>query len=658
MIGSLRARVASLVLAAAFLALVPSARAGWQAPHDILGKPLDTGSFLYPPCDQTTCPAPTGVNGIFRMVGPRSGVGVISLPVLEVFNPDRSSAPAGAVPAVGNAYRYGVDFQLYGVSLAGGSWSVTPLGGGPITDDWSEPGADIAPDGNGGAMVVYQAGVGKDVGASVWARKVTGGVWGPATQLTGPLPLRSFSAAPRVAVLPNGGAIAVYTEPNGGQWAMTFSRFWNGSVWQPQSLVETGPVWPDSHTLASASDGTTVLAYGAEPLQGTAGTLGVRTGGAAGFDLRIDGETRPDWMGQMRAVAGPGGTGLVVDTGDDSGLHAQSLAGGVLAAPVTVAPGYQASDDFFSLSGTPQSATLVWVQGGWPSGNSAFIPSQRHIFAATLGPSGWSAPQDIGGGLANPAPYSEDLTNDVAAGGGIALFAAGALSEDLTVNEQRVYAASLGTGGWSAPQAIDNGPGGTVHVVAADAEAGGTGAALFTQLDSSGNVRLYGVEDLPNPGFTRPPMFGRVLCTDATSVVAGCVTAQLDPVHATLATPKIEPDTSVALSGSVKLAARPRSVASAARTTKATAQIALERTTKHSCSWWSVPRRRFVTGSCGKPRFTTVKVSGSHWKLRIGRLGTGAVTVWARAASGTRVQQVFKLKSNKRAITVTRRKRA
>ena len=116
------------------------------------------------------------------------------------------------------------------------------------------------------------------------------------------------------------------------------------------------------------------------------------------------------------------------------------------------------------------------------------------------------------------------------------------VGEGIEDNQQRVYATQLTSGGWTTPELIDNGPGGTVHVVGSDLESGGTGAALFTQLGADGNIRLYGVENIPGPGFTRPPIFGHALCTDASSLVAGCATARSDPISATLAPPKIEAD--------------------------------------------------------------------------------------------------------------------
>jgi hypothetical protein len=365
-------------------------------------------------------------------------------------------------------------------------------------------------------------------------------------------------------------------------------------------------------------------------------------------------------MGQTRTVAGSGGSALVVSTGFDGGLHAQGLTGGAFGAPANVAPGYQPGDGYFALWGTPQSAELVWAQGGFPEDNSPIDPSKRRIYSAALGVGGRGAPQAIDGGLSSPAPVSLDLTADIAAGGGQVVFTAGKLTvgEGVEDNEQRVYATQVTSGGWRTPELIDNGSGGTVHVVASDLEPGGTGAALFTQLGADGNIRLYGVENIPGPGFARPRIFGHALCTDASSLVAGCVTARLDPVSATLAPPKIEPDTSSILSGLVKTAKTPSGTAVAARKTARKAEIAIQRTSGKRCSWWSPPRRRFVRRSCYKPLFFAVKVTGSRWKLHTGRLGKGAATVWVRAVSGRRVQQVFRNGKNKRAVRIKRTRRS
>ena len=427
----------------------------------------------------------------------------------------------------------------------------------------------------------------------------------------------------------------------------------------PQEFAELDPVWPDSLSAASGPDGSTTLAYALVlPSSGSSqpGQLGGRAvGGGSGFGPRVAGELRPI-MGQTRTVAGSGGSALVVSTGFDGGLHAQALTGGVFGAPANVAPGYQPGDGYFALWGAPQSAELVWAQGGFPEDNSSIDPSKRRIYSAALGAGGWGAPQAIDGGLSSPAPLSLDLTADIAAGGGQVVFTAGKLTvgEGIEDNQQRVYATQLTSGDWATPELIDNGPGGTVHVVASDLESGGTGAALFTQLAADGNIRLYGVENILAPGFTRPPIFGNALCTDASSLVAGCVTARLDPVSATLAPPKVEPDTSTILSGLVKTARTPSGTADAARKTARKAEIAIQRTAGNRCSWWSPPRHRFVRRSCYKPLFFAVKVTDSRWKVQTGRLGNGATTVWVRAVSGKRFQQVFRNGANKRVVRIKR----
>ena len=669
--ASSRVRFLALVLAlatfvVALLAGAGRAQAAWQMPRDVLGKPLDTGAFLYE-CSQPPCGTESGVNGIFRMVGPRAGVGLITIPTPVVVDANRNPAPAGARPSESNDYRYVDSRPLYGVSLSGGRWSVTPFGDSPLPDSWDLPSADIAPDGHGGAMVVYQSNpeAGTE-GSSVWARQFTGGAWQPPTRLAGPFPTGTgkFSHAPRVVVLPGGGAIAFYSDWIFAQSSTTVARRWSPrGGWAPQEFAEFDPVWPDSLSAATGPDGTTTLAFALVlPSSGSSqpGQLGARAvGGGSGVGARVAGELRPI-MGQTRTVAGSGASALVVSTGFDGGLHAQALNGGAFAAPVNVAPGYQPGDGYFALWGNPGSAELVWAQGGFPEDNSAIDPSKRRIYSAALGAGGWGAPQEIDGGLPSPAPVSLDLTADIAAGGGQVVFTAGKLTvgEGIEDNEQRVYATQFTYGVSTTPELIDNGPGGTVHVVGSDREPGGTGAALFTQLGADGNIRLYGVENILGPGFKRPRVFGQALCTDAGSVVAGCATARLDPVSATLAPPTIEPDTSAILRGVVRTARTPAGAAGAARKAARKAEIAIQRTSGKRCSWWSPPRRRFVRRSCHSPLFFAVKVTGSRWKLHTSRLGKGAATVWVRAVSGKRVQQVFRNGTNKRAVQIKRKLRA
>ena len=119
------------------------AQAAWQKPQDVLGKPLDTGAFLYE-CEQPPCGTESGVSGIFRMVGPRAGVGLIAMPTPVVVDADGNPAPAGARPSESNDYQYVDSKPLYGVSLSGGRWSLTPFGGSPWSDSWDLPSADIA----------------------------------------------------------------------------------------------------------------------------------------------------------------------------------------------------------------------------------------------------------------------------------------------------------------------------------------------------------------------------------------------------------------------------------------------------------------------------------------------------------------------------------
>lgn len=256
-------------------------------------------------------------------------------------------APRGVVPSATNGYRYAEDSLLYGIALTHGAWTVTALGGGPINDSWSEPGADIAPDGHGGAMVVYQAGVSRTIGASVWARRFSGGSWGPPTQLLGQLAPGRFSDAPRVAMLPNGDAVAVYSK-YAVQWSWTYARVWDGNVWGPEQLVQTDPVWPDTYSLAAAGDGTVRLTYALEPLRTSdSGTLVTRLFDGSTFGPAVDGVTLPGYMGQTRTLAGAGSAALLTGY-DDGGVHAQSLTGGVFSSAVNVGP-FIGDDQFYAL---------------------------------------------------------------------------------------------------------------------------------------------------------------------------------------------------------------------------------------------------------------------------------------------------------------------
>ena len=106
----------------------------------------------------------------------------------------------------------------------------------------------------------------------------------------------------------------------------------------------------------------------------------------------------------------------------------------------------------------------------------------------------------------------------------------------------------------------------------------------------------------------------------------------------------------------VKTARTPAGTADAARKTARKAEIAIQRTAGKRCSLVvTASRRRFVRRSCYKPLFLSVKVTGSRWKVQTGRLGNGATTVWVRAVSGKRFQQVFRNRTNKRVVRIKRK---
>ena len=141
----------------------------------------------------------------------------------------------------------------------------------------------------------------------------------------------------------------------------------------------------------------------------------------------------------------------------------------------------------------------------------------------------------VDGGLPALAQQSVTGPDDVAAGGGAVIFAAGAPSPDGLRGADRVYAVDVSGATPTVPVPIDNGPGGWVHAIAVDRWADGNAAAIFTQLGPDGNVRLYGVENRVAPAVSRRPVFGQEKCLDAYSQVAGCATTALDPVRAIVA---------------------------------------------------------------------------------------------------------------------------
>ncbi len=676
-----------LVVGCVALCVVASgARAAWQKPVALLPIPLEAGSTVQP-CtpSKDVCAVASGVNGSFRMTGPGTGVGLLAIPTAGAAAQDRGTTGVGIA----------VDTLLYGVSLNEGAWVLTPFGGEPVA--WEESSgadvvdsSDIAPDRHGGAFGVYQlTPTGSSAGPSVWARRYAGGAWQDPVQLEGPLSedVQLVSTVPRVTVLTDGDAVAVYQRLlRGAAWPMTFARAWDAGSWGPEQTVETEALAPQSLSLASTPDGSAIVAYALEQVDASGNVssqLAMEQFNGASFGARIDGF----WRGltwNTQTLAGVGGTALTVSSGYDAGLWAQTLPGGTIqgafAPAVAVAPGVGDGDEFFSLTGTVQSAELVWDQGGWRYGD--LNPALRRVELASDSAGVWSAPQEIEGGLASPAPQSADGPDDIAGGNGVVVFTAGPLTigDGYMINNQDVYAVSLSASGAAAPVAIDNGPGGIVHVVGADADAAsGSAAALFTQLGPDGNIRLYGVADVPSAAAQlRPLHFGQALCTDAANMPVGCITSGLDPVAATLAPPTVLSDTSTVLGGTVRLTALTaptpaadarvrmgvgRDVSATAGISEAghlaaaprTVQIALERQSGSPCSWWSARRSRFVPGGCHAPAFFTVTAKNGRWRLHTARLGAGAVVIWVRGITGSRAQHVFRLGANKRTLRIAKR---
>ena len=256
----------------------------------------------------------------------------------------------------------------------------------------------------------------------------------------------------------------------------------------------------------------------------------------------------PAGRGLPRAVGGPGGRALVlVERGNDGDLWtnlASTAFDGSAFGPVETLSTTRGPSDFAVLHGTSDAATLLYVEGGWRRGTGPLDlnilqldPLKRRLIMRRWAGGAWSAPAPVDGGLPAPAQQSVTGPDDVAAGGGAVIFAAGRPSPDGLRGTDRVYAVDVSGATPSAPVPIDNGPGGWVHAIAVDRWTDGNSAAIFTQLGPDGNVRLYGVENrvTPAPGFARRPVFGQEKCVDAYSQLAGCATATLDPVRAAVA---------------------------------------------------------------------------------------------------------------------------
>jgi hypothetical protein len=635
------------------------------------------------------------------MTGPRTAVGAVTIP--EVWVRDtRANAwvSDGRLPGRGedselddNGLEYTVRERIHGVSLRDGRWMLTALDafanqGAP----WEDLDFDLRTDAAGNALLVYRRltdlGGGRSE-AQVLAREylAAAGAWGAPVRLDAPsVGITDGGQAPQLALAPNGDA-AVYFEdwvcPDGAAYCQATANWLRrrvGGAWQPAQVVNQDARSPSDMAAAVGADGTASVFW--RPFQSGDANAGldlaaraVRTDGTLGPVVRS-----PAASGFPRAVGGPGGSALVttqrVNAGADRRytLAATRFDGGAFG-PVTELSTTRYTGDFQALEGTSEAASVLYVEGGWRLGtgplDSGFLlldPLKRRLMMRRWAGDAWSAPIPVDGGLPAPAQQSVVGPDDVAAGGGVVIFAAGRPSPDGLRGADRVYAVDASGPAPSAPVAIDNGPGGWVHAVAVDRSADGGAAALFTQLGPDGNVRLYGVENVAaSAPVSRRPAFGVERCTDAASQIAGCASAALEPVRALPAAPVAARDGALVVRGAavqvlsapaVVRSATARGHAAATRTRRlktGTVSVAVQQTTaRRGCRWWNASRRRFAAGSCREPRFTSVKVRDGRFTLRLRGLPAGRVTVLTRAARGKLRQQVLRLGESRRVVTVRR----
>ena len=677
---SVRVRRAAVVLALAALATAAApALATWEKPVVVREQPLETASFLYSCTSEAgqVCPPIDHVMGRFRMTGPRTGVGVVTLPELYVRDSEGAAAPPGAVPSDDNEFIYDVAERLYGVTLRDGRWTLESLDAFGSLETDGAPALDV--DAAGTATLVYYKHVEGERESRILVRDNVGGVWSAPTRLDGPSVGEDSGGALRLAVAPNGDASVFFTDwvcPDGAAYCQTVPDWTvqrRAGTWLPGRAVLQEARPPGVTDTALAADGSAWFVWsrfvpGSNPDQLQLELVGRSlAGGALGTPVAGP-------AGSMRAlhtVPGTPGSALVVYDRFATPNRALDAAtfDGTQWSPVTGLSTTRGGDDFFHLEGTAGDADLFYVEGGWPpvanlrTGDGDLDPDGRRIQWRHHGPAGWTPAQPVDGGLAAPAPPSALGPDDVAAGGGTVAFAAGALSAAGGRDQDRVYATTLAPGGPGPTVPIDNGTGGWTHTIAVDRWAGGSGAALFTQLGADGNVRLYGVEDLQaTPPLRRAP-FGRLLCTDERSQLAGCVTEKLDVVRAEATPPKVQRDGALLVSGRAleRVGAATGGGARAAASARMRAlksgsvRVAVQRRLRRGrCAWWNASKRRFLQRSCSRPLFAKTRVRKGRFALRLPKLGrqNGSVTVWTRATTTRRKQQLFRLGKSKRTVTV------
>lgn len=682
------------MLTALVAAGAPVAHAAWQKPVAIRAEPLSVAWFLND-CSEAGCPPSDHVLGRLRMTGPRSAVGAITIPEVAVMESETGAIVTdGRLPDGEGLLQYVIRSRIFGVLLHDGVWTLTDLQAFANENaPWYGLDFDVQVDGAGNGVLVYRdvVSTGDHREGHVMVRETDGTTWGTPIRLdadsTG---VSDLGEAPQLSVAPNGD-VSVYFEDwvcpdRPGSYCKTTANWMRqrrGGTWLPAQAVNQDARSPDAMATATGGDGTASFfwsrfAGGSADNPRELAARVVTSGGVLGPTV-----ASPAANGHPWALGGPGGRALVVASRLNAGDRLSNLAAttfdGAAFGPVTALSTTRGWTDFLALEGSSDAASLVYAEGGWRLGTGpldagllVFDPLRRRVLLRRFSGGAWSAPIPVDGGLAAPAQQSVTGPDDAAAGGGAVIFAAGAPSPDGLRGSDRVYAVDVTGAAPTAPVPIDNGPGGWVHAVAVDRWADGNSAAIFTQLGPDGNVRIYGVENRVAPGgaFSRRPVFGRQTCVDAYSQLAGCTTAALDPVRATVAPVAVAADGGLTVRGTAVQVVRgtaagarvSRGAAAAARTRKlasGTVSVAVQQTTKRrGCRWWVRSRRRFVAGSCREPVFSIARVRGGRFALELGKVPAGKVTVWARAKGGRRMQQqVLKLGTSRRAVTVRRVRR-
>lgn len=279
------------------------------------------------------------------------------------------------------------------VTAAGRSWGPAVLLSSGDTLHTPQ-GPQVAIDGAGNAIGVWQETVGLSVRNAVWAsRCVAGDVWSAATTIDDVI---GNSASPRLAMTPGGVAVASFvqsTSNTGGGLRLRANRF-DGTAWTaPLRIDVLDAVIDAEHSLALAPDGAATLAFNqSDNLTGRRAT-------AAGSGASGTWAT-PDVLGATGsyepqvAVAANGNAvmaWLVVQTPSTSALWASRRIGGSWSAPVRVVGGGREMAHLRLRADAAGNAIAVWQER----------PATRNeVHAARLAASSgaWSTPVTLNDG--------------------------------------------------------------------------------------------------------------------------------------------------------------------------------------------------------------------------------------------------------------------